>query len=119
MIASAERMAGWLDVAAAPLWSAAVATIRIHPICMHHCTCHAISLNGRWVCSSDGSLTIFHSRQSAEHFLELAHIDHYEDGDPAEISASFPLKTQCVSFRPQKGLEACRMHCAEQYRLDS
>ncbi|MFV0664262.1 hypothetical protein [Denitromonas sp.] len=119
MIASTDRMAGWLEVAASPLWSSDRATLRIHPVCMHHCTCHAISLNGRWVCSSDGSLTIFHSRESAEHFLELAHIDHYELGEPAEISDAMPLKTQCVSFRPRKGLVACRMRCNEGSLLDS
>ncbi|TVO69461.1 hypothetical protein [Denitromonas ohlonensis] len=119
MIASTDRMAGWLEVVAAPIWSRAASTIRIHPVCMHHCTCHAISLNGRWVCSSDGSLTIFHSRQSAEHFLELAHIDHYELGEEAELSEDVSLKTQCVSFRPRKGLVSCRMRCSGESALAS
>ncbi|TVO53966.1 hypothetical protein [Denitromonas halophila] len=119
MIASTDRMAGWLEVVAAPIWSGVPSTIRIHPVCMHHCTCHAISLNGRWVCSSDGSLTIFHSRQSAEHFLELAHIDHYESGEEAELGNDVALKTQCVSFRPRKGLVSCRMRCNGEAALAS
>ena len=102
-----ERIAGWLDVAAAHSWHADECKVRIHPVCVNSCTCHAISLDGRWVCSSDGSLTVFRPRDAAERFLELAHCDGYETGDAAELSAGCSVRTQCVSFSPRAGLGDC------------
>ena len=115
MITPTERIAGWLDVAAAPIWGGAAAKVCIHPVCLHNCTCHAISLNGRWVCSSDGSLTIFQSHESAEHFLALAHVDHYERGESAELAEDSGVRTQCVAFRPRSGLQPCREHCVKRH----
>lgn len=115
MITPTERIAGWLDVAAAPIWNGASAKICIHPVCLHNCTCHAISLDGRWVCAGDGRLTIFKSHESAEHFLALAHIDHYERGESAELANDCGVSTQCVTFRPKSGLRPCRDNCAERH----
>ncbi len=106
-----ERIAGWLDVAAAHSWHADECKVQIHPVCIKNCTCHAISLDGRWVCSGDGSLTVFRTMDAATHFLDLAHVDAYELGEAAELSAGLSVRTQCVSFRPRSGLGACNQRC--------
>jgi len=113
MIASIENRAGWLDVAAAPIWQGRKARVCIHAVCLHDCTCHAISLNGRWVCSTDGSLSVFQTRESAEHFLELAHVSAFEEGESAELSPSCDGHTHCISFKQAAGLSPCDAQCAE------
>ncbi|QID17896.1 hypothetical protein G3580_09740 [Nitrogeniibacter mangrovi] len=115
MIASTEQRAGWLDIAAAPIWQGRQAKVCIHAVCLHDCTCHAISLNGRWVCSTDGSLSIFQTHESAEHFLELAHVSCYEDGEAAELAPECDAHMQCISFQQKSGLGPCRAACAESH----
>jgi hypothetical protein len=112
MIASTENRVGWLDVAAAPIWPGRQARVCIHSLCLHDGTCHAISLDGRWVCSTDGSLSIFQTRESAEHFLELAHINRFEDGEAAELAPGCVYRTQCISFNRRAGLAPCEEACA-------
>ncbi len=109
-----ERIAGWLDVAAAHSWHADECKVRIHPICVNNCTCHALSLDGRWVCSSDGSLTVFRTLDAAEHFLELAHCDCFELGEVAELTVVSGVHTHCISFQPIGGLGTCELTTAMQ-----
>jgi len=113
MIASTERRASWLDIAAAPIWQITRPRICIHAVCLHNNTCHAISLDGRWICSTDGSLSVFETRQSAEHFLELAHVDTFEEGEAAELAPGCDCHTQCISFHERGGLTPCEASCSE------
>ena len=113
MIASTEQRAGWLDVAAAPIWQGTRAKVCIHALCLSSGTCHAISLNGRWVCATDGRLCVFRTRASAEHFLELAHVSSFEDGEEAELAPGSDVHTHCINFQNSDGLSACAMGCSE------
>ncbi|WP_227814504.1 hypothetical protein [Nitrogeniibacter aestuarii] len=113
MIASIERRASWLDIAAAPIWKTTRPRICIHAMCVHNSTCHAISLDGRWICSTDGSLSVFETRRSAEHFLELAHVETFEEGEDAELAPGCDCHTHCISFRERQGLAPCEATCSE------
>ena len=113
MIASIENRASWLDIAAAPIWQGHKAKVCIHPVCLHDCNCHAISLNGKWICSTDGSLSVFQNRASAEHFLELAHVSSFEEGEAAELAPDCDHHTQCIAFRQRTGLSPCLAECSE------
>lgn len=112
MIASTDQRASWLDIVAAPIWQRQGTRVCIHAVCLDDCTCHAISLNGRWICSTDGSLSVFQTRQSAEHFLELAHIDAFEEGEVAELAPACNGHTHCISFQDKRGLRPCEAACA-------
>jgi len=112
MIASTEQRASWLDIAAAPIWQTTPPRICIHTVCLQKSRCHAISLDGRWICSTDGSLSVFETRRSAEHFLELAHVVSFEDGEDAELAPGC-RHTQCISFKERAGLAPCEVMCSE------
>jgi len=113
MIASIDHRASWLDIAAAPIWQTRRPRVCIHAMCVHEQACHAISLDGRWICSTDGRLSIFETHKSAEHFLALAHVDDYEDGEAAELAPGCDCGTHCISFNGHKGLTPCKSACSE------
>lgn len=79
------RNATWLELAVAPLWKNKPARVRIHPLKGGGSRCVGISVDERWLCSSDGRLTVFGGRESAARFLDLLHIDYLEDGDAVDL----------------------------------
>jgi hypothetical protein len=79
----AGRVATWLELALVPVRGRDLTRLRVHPVGGRKGGCYAVSMDGRWLCASDVSLTVFRGRVAAERFLEVAGIDEAEPGDPS------------------------------------
>lgn len=78
-----QRVATWLDLAATREWRTEPACLRVHAVGGRKDRCYAVTLDGRWLCASDGSLTVFYGREAAERFLLAARIGDFESGEAA------------------------------------
>ena len=79
----AGRVATWLDLALVPVRGRDRTQLRVHAVGGRKGGCYAVSMDGRWLCASDGSLTVFHGRPAAERFLEVAGVEDAASGDPS------------------------------------
>jgi hypothetical protein len=75
------RVATWLDLAAAREWGRGDARLRVHAVGGRKEGCYALSLDGRWLCASDGTLTVFRGVDAAARFLKTARLDAFEPGE--------------------------------------
>lgn len=99
----------WLELAISPRWQeedAVAATV--HPIpAGGHQPCFGITLSQRWLCSSDGALTIFDSLAAASRFLQLLNIDRLATGGRRDFETLQSDPFQCFHL-DAKGLTVCR-----------
>ena len=101
------RNATWLELAVAPLWRLGQTRVRVHALTGGSEECVGITVDERWLCSTDGRLTVFRGRQSACRFLDLLRIDHMEDGDPAALPTACGVGgVQCMRLGTA-GLRTC------------
>jgi len=98
----------WLELAISPRWKQPDAAAVVHP--MHvgeHPPCFGLTLDRRWLCSSDGALTVFESTSAAVRFLRLLNINHPAIGEARQVEASAPSSFQCLHL-DSRGLAICR-----------
>lgn len=102
------RPATWLDLAGAPQWHPHGAKVRIHPVVGPAGACYAVTLDRRWLCGSDGSVTLFHGLGAVVRFLQVAQVDNFEAGDPADLAGQGVESVQCLCMgRRRSQLQAC------------
>lgn len=71
-------------------------------------TCYVISADGRWLCSSDGRLTVLRGLRSVERFIQLIGHDAYDKGDEAQFTIDCGTSAHCLAIGDDKTLRACR-----------
>jgi len=107
-----SSVATWLELAVAPEWRRGAAEIRVHPV--RRCTeaCRALTMNGRWLCNSDGRLTVFEDDDAVARFLTLVHVTEYESDPlralPDDVDSDFYCLSVC-----SRGLCQCRKRPTE------
>jgi len=101
------RPATWLEMAGAPQWRPDGAKVRIHPVMGPEGECFALTLDRRWLCGNDGSVTLFHGLGAAVRFLQLAQVSDFEAGDPAELAGSLAGEVQCLCVQRGRSLQPC------------
>lgn len=101
------KVATWLELAVAPEWRRNEFKVRIHAIGKEEDRCYAMTMNGRWVCSGTGGLTVFHGLSAALHFLDLLHISDYEAGEAAEVSFTERAQRYCLCTDTKNTLLPC------------
>lgn len=108
------KVATWLEMAIAPHWRKTQATFRLHPIRSSHqacerCseTCYAVSVDGRWLCSNNGRLTVLNGLDTAERFMQLIKHDSYAPGEPTEFDFDCRSSGHCISMGRDQTLRAC------------
>jgi hypothetical protein len=80
----------------------------IHPVRGREADCHAISLDGRWLCTSTGRLTVFQGLQTVLRFLGLANVADYTVGEALEFDSEDIDEAYCLCLRQgQEGLQSC------------
>lgn len=102
------RPATWLEMVQSPQGRGASRNVRIHPVAGVKGACYALTLDKRWLCGTDGSVTLFRSLGSAVRFLQLAKVDDFEAGDPADIGLTVGDSVQCLCISKGMNLQACR-----------
>jgi hypothetical protein len=98
----------WLELAISSRWQEEGAVASVHPMRVgERQPCYGITLDQRWLCSSDGALTVFDSMAAATRFLGLLNMDHLavERRGESELPESDPC--QCFHL-DDKGLTVCR-----------
>ncbi len=104
-----ERVATWLDLAAMPHWWPNPRRLRLHAVGGRRNGCFAVSVDGRWLHTSDGELTVFHGLETAVRFLKAARIEAFEPGEaPPE-----PVRCDGRHFGLGVGRNGCMMTCRE------
>ena len=107
MKAAAGRPATWLEVAGSPQWGAQDAKVRIHPVAGPKGECYALTLDNRWVCGTNGGVTLFHGLGAVVRFLQLAHVNDFEAGEQTDLSACMASGVQCLAVRGGRKLQPC------------
>ncbi len=106
-----ERVATWLELAAAPLLGEGQSKVKLHPVGHKRGGCFAISMDGRWLCAGNGDLTIFKGIEAALHFLKLLRVEAFEPGEAAPHAEVCGHKGHyCLKADRNKGLLPCRVH---------
>lgn len=103
------RAATWLELAVAPDWQRQRAQIRLHPVKGQEGRCFALSMNDRWLCVSQGQLTVFRGRDAAARFLKLVHVEHAQDSDESpEETVACDGSHYCLYAENDQQLSPCR-----------
>jgi hypothetical protein len=114
-LTSCAHTVKWLELAISPRWQevGAVATVQaMHRDGGH--SCFGITLDQRWLCSSEGALTVFDSLAAAIRFLKLLNVDPRTDGGHCDAPSSDPGQFQCFRL-DANGLSVCGK-CREHVR---
>lgn len=77
-----NRPVTWLDLAAGQRWGRDYSQLELHPIAAGCGNCYVLSMSGRMLCSGDGRLTVFRSREAVDRFLRLLHLETPPVGEP-------------------------------------
>jgi hypothetical protein len=98
----------WLELAISPRWQEEGTVAAVHPMQVgERQPCFGITLDQRWLCSSDGALTIFDSMAAATRFLQLLNMDRLARGGRCDLEAPESNPFQCFHL-DAKGLTVCR-----------
>ena len=108
------KVATWLDTVAATHFHHAPVEARLHPVLDGQAEapdaehqCYAISVDGRWLCSSNGRITVLRGLKSARRFLELLKLKGYQNGEPAKFAIDCATSAHCMSLDKRRGLRNC------------
>ena len=108
------KVATWLDTVAATHARHAPVDARLHPVKSEEtCSadperqCYVISVNGRWLCSGNGRVTIVRGLAAAHRFLDLLKVEHFEAGEPAEFEIACNTNAHCMALDKRRGLRTC------------
>jgi hypothetical protein len=102
------RPATWLEMAGAPQWRSVPPKIRIHPVVGPEGACFALTLDARWLCDTQGRVTLFHTLGAAVRFLQLAQVHDFEAGEPCDLGPQASGGVECLGVRRGKGsLQPC------------
>lgn len=106
-LTSSAHTVKWLELAISPRWQEVGTVATVHS--MHRdgdYSCFGITLDERWLCSSEGALTVFDSTAAAARFLSLLNVDRRTEGERRDAPSSDPRQFQCFRL-DAKGLTVC------------
>jgi len=107
------KVATWLEMVAAPHAHDQNLELRIHPIRECRASCvpgdpyYAISMNGRWLYSNDGHLTVLHGLDAVDRFMQLVRMPRFEHGEPATLKVDCGRNAHCIAIGPDRSLDGC------------
>jgi hypothetical protein len=103
-----QRVATWLELAAAPVLGREDCPVKLHPLGGEEGRCFALSMDGRWVCAGNGDLTVFKGLGAALYFLEVLHVEAFVPGERASQVDPCDGGHHCLMVDRHKGLLPCR-----------
>ena len=114
-LAQGEKVATWLELAVAPEWRRNGFKVRVHAVGLENGGCYTISLDDRWLCMSNGGITVFHGLSAALHFLKLHGIENFEPGEALDQRVASQAIRYCLCTDTGNALLRCT--CAQRCRL--
>ena len=109
------RVATWLEmVAAATRQQDQTPKVRLHPVAgsdqptRPEQQCYAVSVDGRWLCSNNGRLTVLRGELAVDRFMSLLRNIPYETGEPAEFVIDCSTSAHCIAIGRDKSLCSCQ-----------
>lgn len=111
-----EKVATWLEVAAAAHWRNERMSLRVHPLVLPadevpptrkrqpYC---GITVDGRWLYSSHGRLTVLKGMKAVKRFADLIKLPVYESGEPAQIDVDCAKNSHCIAVDRSLALHGC------------
>jgi hypothetical protein len=113
---STGKVATWLEVAAAAHWRDERMNLRIHPLVQpadevpptrKRQPYYGITVDGRWLYSSNGRLTVLKSMKAVKRFADLIKVPVYESGEPAQIDVDCGKTSHCIAVDRNLALHGC------------
>ncbi len=108
------KVATWLEMVAAPHSHDRNVKLRVHPVQEPEehgdgprDQCYAISVDGRWLHSGQGCLTVLQGPKAVERFMRLINMPRYEHGEPATFKVDCGKNTHCIAIGPDQSLYGC------------
>jgi len=108
------KVATWLELAAAPHSRNRSISLRVHALLQEtqgrpqkgrdQCF-YAVSVDGRWLYSGDGRLTVLKGVEAVDRFMHLINISSYESGEFAQIEFDCGKTAHCIAASRKAGLQ--------------
>ena len=106
------RVATWLELAVAPEWRRQHCRVRVHALGGRGSGgCYALSMDGRWLCTGDGRLTVFKGIDAALRFLKVVRVEDFEPGDAPEGGTVCDGQHHCLCVGRDGELGPCPVSC--------
>lgn len=100
------RPATWLEMAGAPQWRPNPPKVRVHPVVGPEGACYALTMDCRWLCGSNGNVTLFHTLGAVVRFLQVSHVHDFEAGEPCDLNQQ-AAGFECLGVKKGRGLHPC------------
>ncbi len=71
--------------------------------------CYVISVNQRWLCSTNGRVTVLHGRSALERFVSLLGLTHCPQGDTVSSTLDCNSTAHCLSVDRRHCLRTCKL----------
>lgn len=110
------KIATWLEVAAAAHSRDKRVSLRVHPLVQAadetprkrmDKAYYGITVDGRWLHSSNGRLTVLRGLTAVDRFTHLIKMPAYESGEPAQIDVDCGETSHCIAVDRNKALHGC------------
>lgn len=110
------KVATWLEVAAAAYSTHERVSLRVHPLRQvddgirpkrKSQSSYGITIEGRWLHSGNGRLTVFKGRKAVARFMRLTRVSSYEAGEPARIDVVCGKTAHCLATDRNMALYGC------------
>lgn len=110
------RVATWLEVAAAAYSKHERISLYVHPLMQANDripakrrgqSSYGITLEGRWLHSGNGRLTVFKGRKAVARFMRLIRVSWYQSGEPARIDVDCGKTAHCLATDRNRALHGC------------
>lgn len=107
------KVATWLEVAAAVYSRDKRVSLRVHPLVQaadeiphkrRDKRYFGITVDGRWLFSNNGRLTVLRGLKTVERFADLIKVPAYESGEPAQIDVDCGKTSHCISVDRNRAL---------------
>lgn len=107
------RVTTWLDTIVATRIRQSPVKATVHPLGQTDRKgtepCFAVSINGRWLCSTNGRVTVLHGRKAAERFIGLLGISECRTGDPIKLEVDCSSTAHCMGLDRRLTLRTCSL----------
>lgn len=110
------KIATWLEVAAAAHSRDKRVSLRVHPLVQaadetprkrRDKAYYGITVDGRWLHSSNGRLTVLRGLTAVDRFTHLIKMPAYESGEPVQIDVDCGKTSHCIAVDRNRALHGC------------
>ncbi|HRM68543.1 MAG TPA: hypothetical protein PLO71_03860 [Thauera phenylacetica] len=114
MSRTSGKVATWLEVATAAHARDKHVSVRVHPLTQaagevpskrRDKAYYGITVDGRWLHSNNGRLTVLRGLKAVERFADLIKAPAYEPGEPVQIDVDCGKTSHCITVGKNRALQ--------------